>query len=423
MTERTHHILENFLKTWKTTPYLQGCFGIFIMIGAILYSMLITCWPQQNIIKYPENWFEPLPPIIIGYHVVDAANTLFSLTTVMNSNIIRCWRKYFQLFVWIVIGFIIPYIGVYIIWVHVLSYNYPMPFIGNICLSISYITKIIAFWFLFPNSNRGNKEYRKRLIWTMFLFPTFFFIAQVYSQLSSIFLNVPLHFQWCLGFLLPMLKKFNMWFSSKIAFKAAGGATLSAKIAMICAVGGIHSFMIVLLLASKVQPTTAYLVMILDSLPNLWSVVSIVRMHKKQVISTSPGDINQIRTRIQESFTCLTLKEFLELLIPIIYGVSFVIAFYGPNADILGNVQNDYWQFEKTNSLVDKLSNVGIFFCVDSFRALISASVIWYFSGLNVYKPYCYIMLHYGFLILFYLSSALNVVSKLIFESFIKLVI
>ena len=246
----------------------------------------------------------------------------------------------------------------------------------------------------------------------MLLFPTFLFISLVYGQLSALFLNVPLHFQWCLGVFLPMLKKFNMWISTKIAFKASSGPTLSARLAMICGVGGMHSFMIVLLLASAVQPTTAYLVMILDSLPNLWSVIPIVRMHKKQLSSTSPEDRNQTRNQIQEALTCLTLKEFLELLIPMIYGVSFVIAFYGPNAEILGNIKNDYWQFEKVDNLVDKLSNVGIFFCVDSFRGILSAFIIWYFSGLNVYKPYCYLMLHYGFLILYYISAALNLVSQ-----------
>ena len=391
-------------------PCLQGIFGAIIMIWTILYSMIITCWPQHNIILMPEYWYEPLAPFFIGYFVADAANTLVNSAIVMNSDTITSWEKYFQLLLWITLGFVVPYLGIYIIWVHILNNIYPMPFLGNVCLSISYITKIVGFWFLFPKNELLNKEYRKRLVGYMFLFPTFFVIGQVYSNLTSLFLNVPLHFQWCLGLLLPMLKKFNMWVSTKIAFRAAGGTTLSAKLAMICGVGGMHSFMIVLVLASNVKPTTAYLVMVLDSLPNLWSVVTIIRMHKKQISSTSPEDSNQISTQIQDALKCLTLKEFLELLIPMIYGVSFVIAFYGPNAEVLGNIKNDYWQFEKVASLVDKLSNVGIFFCVDLFRGVVCFSVIWYFCGLNVFKPYIYIMFHYGFLILFYISSALNLV-------------
>ena len=412
LNESASHILRDCRETWITSPYLQGGFGLFIMIATIFHSMLITCWPQHNIFEYPEYWFEPLAPIFIGYFVADTANTLINSAIVMSSNTIKSWKKFFQLLILQTLGFIIPYIVIYIIWVHVLNNKNPMPFIGKVCLTISYITKIVSFWFLFPRSERSNKDYRKKLIGYMLLFPTFLFISQVYGQLSALFLNVPLHFQWCLGVFLPMLKKFNMWISTKIAFKASGGPTLSAKLAMICGVGGLHSFMIVLLLASAVQPTTAYLVMILDSLPNLWSVISIVRMHKKQLSSTLPDDRNQTRNQIQEALTCLSLKEFLELLIPMIYGVSFVIAFYGPNAEILGNIKNDYWQFEKVDSLIDKLSNVGIFFCVDSFRCILSASIIWYFSGLNVYKPYCYLMLHYGFLILYYISAALNLVSQ-----------
>ena len=33
LTIRTRNLLESWMEAWKTKPYLQGCFGIFIMIG------------------------------------------------------------------------------------------------------------------------------------------------------------------------------------------------------------------------------------------------------------------------------------------------------------------------------------------------------------------------------------------------------
>ena len=48
---------------------------------------------------------------------------------------------------------------------------------------------------------------------------------------------------------------------------------------------------------------------------------------------------------------CLTLKEFMELSIPAVYCASFLMAYYGPNAEVLGNVKNDYWQFEKVENV------------------------------------------------------------------------
>ena len=185
--------------------------------------MLITCLPQHNVFQHPVYWFEPLAPIFIGYLVADTANTLTNSIMVMNSNTIKSWKKFFQLLVLQTLGFVIPYAGIYLIWVQILNYQHPLPFIGKVCLSTSYISKIIAFWFLFPKSERLNKDYRKRLIGYMWLFLIFFLISQAYAQLSAAFLNVPSRFQWSLGVFLPILKKFNMWISTKVAFKAAGG--------------------------------------------------------------------------------------------------------------------------------------------------------------------------------------------------------
>ena len=405
--------MENTKEAFKRSTCLQGLSGGIIVALIVLYSTIITLWPQNNVIRYPEYWFEPLGPIITGYLVVDVANTITNATIVMNIDRLKSWKKYFQLLMSIAIGYVASYVSIYVIWVHGLSYRHPMPFIGNVCMSISYIVKVISFWFLFPPNERENKDFRKRLLGYMCLFPLFFLIAQAYTQLSSLFFSVPLNIQWCLGIFVPIVKKINMWIAAKIAFKAAGGATVSAKLAMICGVGGMHSFMMVLLLASKVQPMTAYLVMILDCLPNLWSCVKIIKMHRhhSHVASTlTPSSNDAGRKELEEALQCLTLKESLELFIPVVYCASFVIAYYGPNAKILGNIQNDYWQFEKVENLFDKLSTVGIFFTIDALRAIISALALWYFCKINVCKTYCHIMYHYGILLLFYIMAALNLV-------------
>ena len=406
-------LIEKTKEAFERSTCLQGSSGGIIVALIVLYSTIITLWPQSNVIKYPEYWFESLGPIITGYLIVDAANTITNATIVMNVVTLQSWKKYFQLLMSIVIGYVASYVSIYLIWVHGFSYRHPMPFIGQACLMISYIVKVISFWFLFPQNERKNKDFRKRLIGYMCLFPLYFLIAQAYTQLSSLFFSVPLNVQWCLGFFVPVLKKFNMWIAAKIAFKAAGGATISAKLAMICGVGGMHSFMMVLLLASKVQPMTAYLVMTLDCLPNLWSCVKIVKMHRHRsdVSSTlTPSSDDAAKTQLKEAVQCLTLKESLELFIPVVYCASFVIAYHGPNAKIMGNIRNDYWQFEKVENLFGKLSTVGIFFTIDAVRAIISALSLWYFCEINVCKTYCHIMYHYGILILFYIMAALNVV-------------
>ena len=52
--------------------------------------------------------------------------------------------------------------------------------------------------------------------------------------------------------------------------------------------------------------------------------------------------------KLMKSVQILVLAESLEIVIPLAYLLCFVIAFYGPNADILGNIKNSYWQYQET---------------------------------------------------------------------------
>ena len=53
--------------------------------------------------------------------------------------------------------------------------------------------------------------------------------------------------------------------------------------------------------------------------------------------------------KLMKSVQILVLAESLEIVIPLAYLLCFVIAYYGPNADILGNIKNGYWQYQETS--------------------------------------------------------------------------
>ena len=53
--------------------------------------------------------------------------------------------------------------------------------------------------------------------------------------------------------------------------------------------------------------------------------------------------------KLKKSVQMLVLSESLEIVIPLSYLLCFVAAYYGPNADILGNIKNGYWQYQDTS--------------------------------------------------------------------------
>ena len=136
-----------------------------------------------------------------------------------------------------------------------------------------------------------------------------------------------------------------------------------------------------------------------DCIINTFSCAKIVKMYRHGTGTLS--------TKQNEALKCLALKEFLELIIPAIYSASFIIAFYGPNAEIIGGVKNEYWTYQRVTSLSNKFEKVGMFFVIDFIRGISFWLVLWRFCRLNLFKAYCVIVQTYGIPIL------LNIVSML----------
>ena len=308
------------------------------------------------------------------------------------------WKPFCKHFLANALGFVTPYLSIHLIWTQLLTFRHPMPFIGAVSTTIAYAARGVSIWFLFPPNLRiHDKPFRKRLLAYLALFPLNILIRLAYTTFGQIFLNIPTNVQWCLGVLLPVLRLFNTWISVKIAYIASGGKNLSAKHAMICRVGSAHLFCTAMILGSKITSTTAYVVMFLDGIPNIWLCLKIIKLHRQQ---TNVANIEK-----DEILTCLTIKEFLEVLIPATYCVSFAIAYYGPNAAILGNIQNDYWKYEKVEDITEFLSRIIIFFFIDAIRGLILSLILWHFCGMDVYKKYSYIVHQYGTLIFLYITA------------------
>ena len=70
--------------------------------------------------------------------------------------------------------------------------------------------------------------------------------------------------------------------------------------------------------------------------------------------------------KLMKSVQILVLAESLEIVIPLAYLLCFIIAYHGPNADILGNIKNSYWQYQETKFVISKdkhSSPVSLFEC------------------------------------------------------------
>ena len=72
----------------------------------------------------------------------------------------------------------------------------------------------------------------------------------------------------------------------------------------------------------------------------------------------------------------LVLTEVMEFLVPFGYLACFVANYYGPNAEILGNVKNSYWQYQAVEDIYAAITNLLMFVFIDLLSFIISAVIL-----------------------------------------------
>ena len=91
---------------------------------------------------------------------------------------------------------------------------------------------------------------------------------------------------------------------------------------------------------------------------------------------------------VQELIDELTLTERIETLVPLTYMMCFAIAYYGPNAKILGSVKLDLWHFKPVLDIGNYMKNLFILFFVDFMSLVINGIILHASCNINIFKTF-----------------------------------
>ena len=295
---------------------------------------------------------------------------------------------------------------IYFSWTHALGYRYPMPFTGQVQVLMVFLFFVpLSIWLQYSLSiKKQNPSVKQQIsLYVRLLFLRLLTLV-VYTKLPALFLGDKTQLQWLLVIFLPLWKKICLWWNEKMALKITLGHKFVSKINSIIWLGFAHSFSITLVLAStKIHLITACLLMLSDFMFNLWSLMKILRQKRSPLTDQQDEELDT-------ALCSLAVREYLEVLIPSMYCLSFIVAYYGPNAELIGNVKCEIWTFEKVNNLFDKLKFIFLFIVIDGIRGVSFGFVLWYFRNLNMYSAYCRTLKAYGKLILFSGTRIINAV-------------
>ena len=354
-----------------------------ILVSSILLTIPSTLLPLHNAIKHPKYWWELIIPAAVGVPIYDALNMVLECQLIFTFEIFKSFKVFLRLYCLNSLTIIITIVVCFIIWTVWMGNNHPIPFLGGILYVVSIITQCITLWFQFPYQLRIKNEVRDR-IWAYLLYRLWFRFYGVQTiGLKTMMVMLPLEIQWIMAIVLPIHRELNLWVIIKLLEKSTDYTTtvpLIPKLTATTLVNLGHAINVAGIISSMATEITSYSILTVDFMMNLFLLHNIIRLHR----NITPTDASENERRMiekTENIMILFAIETVEFLTPIIYSLTFAIAYYGPNAEMIGGIKGDFWKFKIIEDMTSFQTNLFLMFAIDFVSAIISGLALWKFCS------------------------------------------
>lgn len=366
-------------------------YGIASIVGPVASTIVYTLIPCHNVISFPEYWYELPLQGAFSLGPIWCCYIIYLCSSYMNIRYIRTMQNFWRM--WFITGattFFSVLIS-YLIWVYALHYRYPVPLTGYlIILSGLMISSLVTLWNMFPQKWRKNEEFRQRLIRFNYVFLFQQFTTVEYGIITSVLLAVPINYQWIVAIFMPFVREMNVWIITKLVSKATNGDLPGVRLVLIQTNSTGHALMLAITIGSIATTTSAAVIIAEDFVINLLICLKIVyiKMYKNE----DPETMAELVRNIHE----LVIGEVVNFVVPSCYLLCFLIAYYGPNADIIGDIKNGYWQYSAVGDVVRSISRLCAFWLIDASSLFICMIILWKFCKLNLFKVYAALQIEFG---------------------------
>ena len=397
------NILSNTSSEYKSFKYIFS--GFVSVIAAIVASSLYTLLLVHDVVKNPEYWYEFPFQISVAFSPIYAIHMMYDCAVFTNTDFIKSYCTWFALFMasfaptWIMIT------AGYTIWTYALRLQYPVPLIGYIMFSAILVAVLVTLWYKFPFDWRKNQIFRKRLKWGLFAIYILNFAPLQYAAVSGALDAIPKDFQWIAAIFLPLVREFNGWAIEKMALKSVGGDPASTKIYIIQTVNVCYASFLTYNIGSIATIASTSIMIGTDFMINIIQCLRIIYLNRM-------GGNRRNTEKIIELLQELAITESVECSVPLTYIGVFLMAFYGPNGDVIGAIRNSYWHFSAVDDIAHTIKFVCMFFLIDFSSLVICAILLWFCSKINFYYAYAAIQKEFGVPFAATLALVMNGVSK-----------
>ena len=263
---------------------------------------------------------------------------------------------------------------------------------------IDRVTRYTIVWFQHPKSQRCDPEFQRRYKWFLLYKFNGPILMIGYIQLERIFRKIPNHYQFSFAFVLVGMRYLSTKAHNKVTERARGDNKVTAQVAVACGVGCYHAIYLMMFIGSRARMETTMVYLLIDTL--LIFLLFYKTVSKVNDLASSDG------MSLDAILQGLTLKETLEILVPICFCPVYILAFLGPNKEYIGVVKH-----KTIDGMLMTLMKIGGFMVFDGFRIACFAMFLKKKYQISLYKSFCKLMIVYWKLITTLIIVYVDIVS------------
>ena len=161
------------LSNFKVEPssHINGLLGLLIIVGISAITLIFTCWPRNNVILFPEYWYEPIIPRIMTLMICLAATNILEARMLLKAQEILTVRSFWLYYFFRVLGDVLLFLLIYSVWVKFLGFPHPMPrTLPFVALCNTLAIAPICNWLIFPAEMRSKNNPIRNKIFLLTLF-------------------------------------------------------------------------------------------------------------------------------------------------------------------------------------------------------------------------------------------------------------
>ena len=369
---------------FKEDSVWNSLYIILVLLSSILFSFPIVLFPQHNSIKHPEYWYESGIITCLSAVLTLSLETLISIKYYFEVPSMVSFGVFLQLYFVTAMLWMLTSSLTYLFWTMYLGYNAPMPF-TLLLIPMIFIAQYVTLYILLSRNELVSSDIKKRIKPFMISRVWVNVVELQYQGLSFLFILLPLELQWILAFLLPFIKEVNYKILYHIMIDSL--QLDNGKLGIIVGINAYNALYVAIKLGHTATLPTSICILIVEFVINLYNCHRLINVHRSIAPDLVVND--QYIKKREYQLSKLILTELMEVILPLAYIVTVVVAYYGPNAEILGNIGNNYWQYSSIDDLRELILSVLLMAIVDFFSALIVGYWLWKVCSIDFLRESC----------------------------------